>query len=210
LILNLRRAYKGRFALADGVPARAIEVRRLLHRLAFGAAILARRCHARTNGVRTLLRLRSPHFLFPRISRHFFSPKRVTQRIILDTEKKSFCTIMNTLQCLSTSGYRRCGWQYVGFRDRSRRFSSHNHDEFSDSRVLNPGLRASWLNPACCPAQGAPTLAEVFSSSQPEVRNADSKQIFNYVLKAAAWILSSRSNTEQLTRVSGQSKRFAN
>ena len=52
----------GRFALAAGVSARTIDVRRLFHSLALGAAVFARRCHARTNGVCTLLGFRGRHF----------------------------------------------------------------------------------------------------------------------------------------------------
>jgi hypothetical protein len=54
-----------RLAFASCMRARAINVRRLFHGLALGAAILARRRHARTNGVGTLLDFRGGHFVSP-------------------------------------------------------------------------------------------------------------------------------------------------
>jgi hypothetical protein len=51
-------------AFTSLVLAPAIDVRRLFHCLALGAAILARRCHARTNWVCTFVSFRRVH-LFP-------------------------------------------------------------------------------------------------------------------------------------------------
>ena len=89
----------GRFVSAAGASARTIDVRRLFHSLALGAALLARRCHTRTNGMCTLLGFRS---------RHFFSPtlrinSRVIQDGILDTGKKRFRPKRNTFQLWSKS-----------------------------------------------------------------------------------------------------------
>jgi hypothetical protein len=53
-----------RVAFTSFVLAPAIDVRRLFHGFALGAAIFARRCHARTNWVCTFLGFRSVH-LFP-------------------------------------------------------------------------------------------------------------------------------------------------
>ena len=103
----------GRLAPAAGVSASAIDIRRLLHSRAFGAAILARRCHARTNGMCTLLGFRSRHFVFPIRSRHFFlasDQQRLIQGAILDTGENHFCPIRNTFQCGSQRGNHRCGW----------------------------------------------------------------------------------------------------
>jgi hypothetical protein len=54
-----------RVALAFAVFAPAIDIRRLFHGLALGAAILSRCCHAGTNWVCTLLDFRGVHLLPP-------------------------------------------------------------------------------------------------------------------------------------------------
>jgi hypothetical protein len=52
-----------RLAFASGMGARTSDLRRLYRCLALGAAVLARRCHARTEGVCTLLCFLRSHFL---------------------------------------------------------------------------------------------------------------------------------------------------
>jgi hypothetical protein len=58
-----------RLAFASGVWARTSDLRRLFRCLTLGAAVLARRCHARTERVCTLLCFLGSHFL----SLHFGS-----------------------------------------------------------------------------------------------------------------------------------------
>jgi hypothetical protein len=54
----------GFLAFASGMWARTSDLRRLFGCLTLGAAVLARRCHARTERVCTLLGFRRVHFLF--------------------------------------------------------------------------------------------------------------------------------------------------
>jgi hypothetical protein len=54
-----------RFAFASGVWARTSDLRRLFRCLTLGAAVLARRCHARTEWVCTLLCFLRSHFFPP-------------------------------------------------------------------------------------------------------------------------------------------------
>ena len=53
-----------RLAFASGVWARTSDLRRLFRCLALGAAVLARRYHARTEWVCTLFGFRRVHFIF--------------------------------------------------------------------------------------------------------------------------------------------------
>jgi hypothetical protein len=55
----------GRFALAASVSAQAINIRRLFHGLAFGAAVLAGCSEARADGVGALLGFCRGHFVSP-------------------------------------------------------------------------------------------------------------------------------------------------
>ena len=54
-----------RLALASGMWARTSDLRRLFGCLTLGAAVFARRCHARTERVGTLLGFRRVHFISP-------------------------------------------------------------------------------------------------------------------------------------------------
>src|SRR5450755_1172501 len=56
-----------RFAFASGVWARTSDLRRLFRCLTLGAAVLVRRCHARTEWVCTLLCFLRSHFLFSQL-----------------------------------------------------------------------------------------------------------------------------------------------
>jgi hypothetical protein len=59
----MKERRSARFAFASDVFAQTINVRRLFHGFALGAAVLARRRHAGTNGVCTLLGFFRGHFL---------------------------------------------------------------------------------------------------------------------------------------------------
>src|ERR1700687_2445093 len=59
------KRWLARFALASGVSAPAINVRRLFDWLALGATIFSRRCPARTNWVCILLAFRGLHLFSP-------------------------------------------------------------------------------------------------------------------------------------------------
>src|SRR6478736_3218577 len=64
--LNRGGSHGAPVALAHSVAARTIDVRRLFHCLAIAAAVLARRCQARTNGVCALLGFCRGHFSSPK------------------------------------------------------------------------------------------------------------------------------------------------
>jgi hypothetical protein len=68
----------GRFALASGMTAQAIEIRRFFHRLAFGAAVPAGRNCARTNWVRALPAFCSRHIVHFICRAHVFSWPRIS------------------------------------------------------------------------------------------------------------------------------------
>ena len=65
-----------RFTFAAGMRARASDLRRLLRCLALGAAVLARRCHTRTNGVCTLFSFGGRHFFSPSFGSTAGDPRR--------------------------------------------------------------------------------------------------------------------------------------
>jgi hypothetical protein len=89
--LNRGRSRGAPVALASNVNARAIDVRRLLHCLALGAAVLARCCQARANRVGTLLGFCRGHFFL--LSSH---QERTIQALTVTTSRMCFCTEMNT------------------------------------------------------------------------------------------------------------------
>jgi hypothetical protein len=83
-----------RFAFASGVWARTGDLRRLFRCLTLGAAVLARRCHARTEWVCTLLRFLRSHFLSSQLR-----IKIVTIQVqMLAPTKECFCIERNTLR----------------------------------------------------------------------------------------------------------------
>src|ERR1017187_3004434 len=84
----------GFLAFASGMWARTSDLRRLFGCLTLGAAVLARRCHARTERVSTLLGFRRVHFLFSQTS----DQVRMIQLQMLVPRKKCFCTETNTLR----------------------------------------------------------------------------------------------------------------
>jgi hypothetical protein len=143
----------GFLAFASGMWARTSDLRRLFGCLTLGAAVLARRCHARTERVCTLLGFRRVHFLFSQTS----DQVRMTQVQMLVPKEKVFLyrnehiaisvaivadgNPLASATSLATS-LRTAGAEFCGFPDGESRVASpaprvSNCDQmFADSRVI--------------------------------------------------------------------------
>src|ERR1700690_2767030 len=87
-------------ALAALVRARVIDIRRLFHGLALGAAVFARRGHTRTNGMCELLTFCGSHFFSP----GFGSTAASDPSAILRSWDHSVCPVADTFLCTQSWG----------------------------------------------------------------------------------------------------------
>ena len=88
-----------RFAFASGVWARTSDLRRLFRCLTLGAAVLARRCHARTEWVCTLLCFLRSHFFPPNFGSRSDDPSpnaSLHERVFL-YRKEHLATVVRTV-----------------------------------------------------------------------------------------------------------------
>ena len=101
-----------RFAFAAGVWARTSDLRRLFRCLTLGAAVLARRCHARTERVCTLFCFLKIHFFPPNFGSRSDdpSPNASLQESVFLCRKEHLAIVVRTVTPH--------GWQSVGFRHR--------------------------------------------------------------------------------------------